>query len=103
MTEANSILDDYFSATFKPSAKIIQDNDVFFAKLRNIQEVYVLGHSLADVDRSYFDSVVKATNIDAVQWTIACREPTEMQNTHATVVTFGVPDRLIKTVLWNTL
>lgn len=101
VTEAYDILDKYFSETFKPSEKIIQENNVFFTRLRNIEEVFVLGHSLDDVDRNYFEAVVKAINVDAAHWTIACREPNEMPDKHATIRSFGVPARLISTALWD--
>lgn len=103
VTEAFNILDDYFSATFKPSNKIIQENGAFFAKLRSIEEVFVLGHSLSDVDRSYFEAVVNAINVDTVHWIIACREQDDYMNKQATIATFGVPDRLVNTVLWDAL
>lgn len=43
LMEANRILDDYFSATFKPSEQLIQRNRLFFDRLLDIQEVCVLG------------------------------------------------------------
>lgn len=103
VTEAYNILDDYFSKTFKPSEKIIQENGAFFARLRNIEEIFVLGHSLSNVDRSYFEAVIKAINVDTAHWTIACLEQDDCLDKQATVVMFGVPVHLIKTVLWNAL
>jgi hypothetical protein len=103
VTEAYDILDGYFSATFKPSEKIIQKNAPFFAGLRNIEEVFVLGHSLSDVDLNYFAAVVKAIDIDAVRWSIACRDSEEMEDKHAKIAMLGVPAHLIKTVLLNAL
>ena len=103
VTEAYDILDEYFSKTFKPSAKIIQDNNSFSTSLRNIKEIVVLGHSLSDVDRSYFEAVVKAINITSVRWTIACRDNKEVQDKSERVMGFGVPFHLINMVLWDTL
>ncbi|MDO8813587.1 MAG: bacteriophage abortive infection AbiH family protein [Gallionella sp.] len=101
VTEAYDILDGYFSATFKPLEKIIQENAPFFAGLRNIEEVFVLGHSLSDVDLNYFEAVVKAIDIDAVRWAIACRNSVEMEDKHAAIAMLGVPARRIYTQLWN--
>lgn len=103
VTEAYDILDGYFSATFKPSEKIIQENASFFAGMHNIEEVFVLGHSMSDVDRNYFEAVVKAINIDTAHWIIACLDSDEMPDKHDAVRTFGVPDSLISTALWHTL
>jgi hypothetical protein len=103
VTEAYDILDEYFSKTYKQSEKIIQENKVFFSRLQNIQEIVLLGHSLHNVDRDYLDAVVKAINIDAVCWTIACRKPSEeMAEKLATIRSFGAPLHLISTALWNT-
>jgi len=63
----------------------------------------VLGHSLSDVDVSYFQAVTKAINLDTVHWMIACREQDDCMDKQATVAKFGVPANLIKTVLWNAL
>lgn len=103
VTEAYNILDGYFSATFKPSEEIIQKNASFFAGLHNIEEVFVLGHSLSDVDRNYFEAVVKAINVDIVCWTIVCRDSAEMRDKHAAIATLGVPAHRIYTQLWNDL
>jgi hypothetical protein len=102
VTEAYDILDGYFSATFKPSEEIILKNAPFFAGLHNIEEVFVLGHSLSDVDRNYFEAIVKAINIDVAKWTIACLDSDEMPDKHATVRSFGVPAGLISTAHWHT-
>jgi len=101
VTEAYDILDGYFSATFKPSEKIIQENALFFAGLRNIEEVFVLGHSLSEVDHKYFEAVVKTINVDAVCWTIAYRDSDEMEDKHAAITMFGVPDHQVYTQFWN--
>lgn len=103
VTEAYDILDRYFSATFKSSERIIQENATFFAGLHNIEEVFVLGHSLSDVDRNYFEAVVKAINVDIVCWTIACRDSAKMEDKHAAIATLGVPAHRIYTQLWNDL
>jgi hypothetical protein len=103
VTEAYDILDGYFIATFKSSEEIILKNAPFFAGLRNIEEVFVLGHSLSNVDRNYFEAIVKAINIDVAKWTIACLDSDEIPHKHATVRSFGVPDDLISTAHWHTL
>ncbi len=52
--EGNEIVDGYFSATFKPTPQIIADNQTFFSNLKAIRQIYVMGHSLAEVDASIF-------------------------------------------------
>ena len=62
VVEGNEIVDSYFSATFKPTAQIIAHNQTFFSNLRAIRQIYVMGHSLAEVDAPYFAEII--TNID---------------------------------------
>lgn len=64
------LIDDYFAATFKPTIKTIERHKLFFASLRNVSEVWVLGHSLSEVDISYFDEVLAHIN-PSTSWTIS--------------------------------
>lgn len=103
VTEAYDIIDSYFSATFKPSAEIILKNEAFFAELGEVEEIFVLGHSMSDVDHSYFDEVVRRIKVDTVRWVIACREEDECSDKYSIVTSLGVPSDLIKTALWQVL
>ena len=44
--QGNQILDRYFDATFKPTPRIIKENLPFFDTLQNVDEVWVMGHTL---------------------------------------------------------
>lgn len=52
--EAQEIIRGYFSSTYKDVDAIIKCNDIFFSGLYGIKQVFILGHSLADVDLPYF-------------------------------------------------
>lgn len=67
-------INQYFSATFKGTDQIIKNNEDFFARLGNIDEVYVLGHSLADVDLPYFQKLAQSVKPDA-QWVATFYDP----------------------------
>lgn len=69
--EGNEIVDGYFSATFKPTAQIIADNQTFFSKLKPIRQIYVMGHSLAEVDAPYFAEIIKNIDSSSVRWMIS--------------------------------
>lgn len=58
-------INQYFSKTFKGTDKIIENNKDFFLRLSNVDEVYVLGHSLADVDLPYFYKLTQSVKPDA--------------------------------------
>lgn len=54
ITEAREIIQNYYRETYKDTESIIQKNWYFFESLANITEVYILGHSLSDIDMAYF-------------------------------------------------
>lgn len=64
------LIDDLLGATFKPTREIISRNDAFFSSLSSINEVYVLGHSLAMVDEPYFHALLEQTPATAT-WTVS--------------------------------
>lgn len=69
LVEAYSTLDDYFSSTFKPSGKIIQDNSSFFERLGDTEKVIVFGHSMSDVDGAYFSKLLEILGDTPTTWT----------------------------------
>lgn len=50
----------------KDQSSIIQRHNKFFARLSTIDKVVVYGHSMADVDRPYFDAVKAHVHPDAL-------------------------------------
>ncbi len=57
ITEANEIIKGYFRKTYKDTSAIIQKNQAFFAALKDIGEIYILGHSLSLIDFEYFSEI----------------------------------------------
>lgn len=101
--EAMQSLDDYFSATFKPSREIIERNANFFASLSDIQQVVVLGHSLDPVDGPYFAAVVSALKGRSVPWTIAVLPDDDIEEKTARLEVFGVSSAQIRYRFWSDL
>lgn len=67
-------INEYFSRTFKGTQKIIEEYEDFFSTLVNVDEVYIIGHSLSDVDMPYFQKL--ATVIpQQVKWTATFYSP----------------------------
>ena len=64
------LLDDLLASTFKPTSEILSRNKAFFECLRSVTEVFVFGHSLAQVDQPYFRAVLDHVQADA-SWTIS--------------------------------
>ncbi|WP_324255704.1 AbiH family protein [Klebsiella pneumoniae] len=70
IADAYDSIDKYFGKTFKPSEDIIKEETVFFSSLKNVDEVIVLGHSLAEVDGVYFAEINKSIQENA-RWIVA--------------------------------
>ncbi|USP15242.1 bacteriophage abortive infection AbiH family protein [Vibrio gazogenes] len=51
-------LQDYFSSSYKDTQTVICDHMEFFESIENIEQVFILGHSLSDVDLLYFEKVI---------------------------------------------
>ena len=69
--DGHDILEGYFKSTFKPTKKIIKKNRSFFCKLNTIRNIYVLGHSLSDVDIQYFKILTNKINRQKTQWIVS--------------------------------
>lgn len=59
----------YCSDTLKRTSNIIDINSRFFAQLRNVDNVIVIGHSFGKVDKPYFEKVFNSVRKDAF-WTV---------------------------------
>jgi hypothetical protein len=69
------LIDDYFAATFKPTAALIERYRTQLDSLSDISEIIVLGHSLAEVDAPYLRAIIERTS-RLVTWTVSCyQEP----------------------------
>lgn len=54
VTEGEEIIREYYRTTYKPVNEIIERNQDFFNQLSDFEEIYVLGHSLNEIDLPYF-------------------------------------------------
>ncbi|WP_222411876.1 AbiH family protein, partial [Yersinia aldovae] len=70
IAEAYDSIDDFFGTTFKPVNEIINEESNYFLSLKDVDEVYVLGHSLASVDGIYFNKIKESIKPHA-QWKVA--------------------------------
>lgn len=90
-------INEYFSRTFKCTEKIIEKYKDFFLNLSNVSEVYILGHSLAEVDLPYFDKLVKSVKPDA-RWTVTFYSPEEERHHFEFLKGFGISNISIVTM-----
>ncbi len=103
LMEANDIIDDYFSATFKRSTELIADHREFFDALTEIEQVIVLGHSLSAVDAAYFTALNEQRSVAEAQWQIACRSSEEWPEKQVLLARLGINLTTATPVLWDAL
>jgi hypothetical protein len=75
---AKSEILSYYTKAFKNTEIIIKQNAGFFNKLVTVENVYVLGHSISEVDIKYFETVVKTVKKDA-KWFVTYYSDNEKQ------------------------
>lgn len=98
VTEANDIIDAYFSNTYKPTKEIIKTHTDWFNSLGNTQEIYVLGHSLSAVDVPYFAEIIQNTNMNNPSWTVSYYSNSSIPEYKETLLDLGIQLSKIKFV-----
>lgn len=101
LMEANSILDNFFSATFKHSDRLLQEHRPFFERLTDLEEVCVLGHSLSTVDELYLRSILAIQGVASARWQVACHSDSDFQTMPARLSQLGVQADRIVTCSWS--
>lgn len=103
LMEANGIIDEYFSDTFKRSDELIARNRPFFDALGTIEQVVVLGHSLSPVDAAYFQALLRQLGVASALWTVACRSVQEWQSKEQRLVEMGLRSDRCRQTLWDAM
>ncbi|MCK7268778.1 bacteriophage abortive infection AbiH family protein [Enterobacter cloacae] len=62
------VINNYFKHSFKNTEKVISESIEFFKRLKFINEIVIIGHSLSDVDMPYFSAIQKYVHPDC-SWT----------------------------------
>lgn len=95
VAEGIEIINSYFARTFKDTKRVIEENQVFFSRLSEFSTIYVLGHSLSDVDMDYFIEIAKNITIDMVDWIVTYYGNEERSHHKKTLLTLGIPENRI--------
>lgn len=86
------LIDGYFADTFKPTAQILAQNHTWFDRLASVSDVWVLGHSLADVDAAYFHEIAHRV-ASTTRWTVSYHG--DDSHARAQIASFGVAANLV--------
>lgn len=89
--EAERIVDRYFHKTFKDTESIINSNSFFFNRLKYVEEIYILGHSLSDIDRAYFIKLIESVN-SFCKWNISKYTDTDEKKAYHFVKDLGITE-----------
>lgn len=98
ITEGYDIINSYFTDTYKPTSDIIKENKAFFAKMKNIDEIIILGHSLEDVDIPYFEKIFKSVDNLKAKWTISYHDEKDIPKHRQALKNIGIKDNQISIV-----
>jgi hypothetical protein len=97
VVEGNVILDKYFETTYKNTETIIRENQAFFNDLKDVDEVFILGHSISDVDIKYFQ-LIKSKVKECTIWTVSYYEQEQKLINKLKVVNLGVCESIIEMI-----
>lgn len=92
--EGQQIIDGYFSSTFKPTDRIIRENESFFNSLVSISEIDVMGHSVSSIDVPYFSKIIEHIDRDKVRWRISYHG--DDNNIRSQFQTLGIKPELVE-------
>lgn len=80
---------NFYQRTLKDTDKYLSLNCGFFQKIKDIEEVVVIGHSLGEVDLPYFQKIVELARED-IPWTVVYHSESEKDDMENTVKGLGV-------------
>jgi len=79
----------YFEATFKPTKEIINNHASFFSSIGKYKEIFILGHSLSDIDLPYFEEIFKNSSPNA-EWKVSYYNGEEGKKHFETLISLGI-------------
>ncbi|MES2382152.1 MAG: bacteriophage abortive infection AbiH family protein [Bacteroidota bacterium] len=84
----------YFKDTYKPTKDIIKEHSAFFKSIINVEEVYILGHSISPVDLPYFQQIIRSVRKD-VKWHVSYYDIKESKKHFGTLKALGIEENNI--------
>ncbi|MDP1815420.1 MAG: bacteriophage abortive infection AbiH family protein [Leadbetterella sp.] len=81
----------YFEATFKPTKEIINSHSSFFSSINKYKEVFILGHSLSNIDLPYFEEIFKNSSPNT-EWRVSYYNGEEGKKHFETLINLGIKE-----------
>lgn len=83
--------------SFKPTNNIISDNAAFFKSIENVESIFILGHSLSEVDIPYLQKIIDALKGNPV-FTVSFYSSSEEASHRSTLMNLGVKEAMINMI-----
>lgn len=94
---AKSEILGYYLHSFKNTTEIIANHSTFFSTLNTVENVYVLGHSISEVDIKYFEEIFK--NLEkSVKWSVTYNREETKQSRQNTLLNLGISEENLKLI-----
>ncbi len=87
----------YYFQSFKDTQSIIRDNIDFFASLKQVEQVYVLGHSISHVDMEYFVKLLSSVPSN-IEWVVTYYSEREREAHLETLLGLGIISHNIRQI-----
>jgi len=88
-------LSSYFKDSFKPTKQIITNNMTYFDELKDISNVFILGHSLSPIDLPYFEKLKHSVNPTA-NWHVSYYTTQDKEDHLIALLALGIIKENIK-------
>lgn len=96
VAEGNALLDRYFFETYKPTGSIIAKHAAFFDSLRHIKNIFVIGHSLSEVDMPYLERIAESTSEPRPGWIVTFYSHSSVAKFKAALSSAGIAGSKVK-------
>ncbi|QHC86505.1 hypothetical protein AS589_17835 [Empedobacter brevis] len=85
---------EYFKIMHKSTAKIIENHKTFFNNLKNINEVFIFGHSISKVDILYFEKLKESVS-QSSKWIVSYYSDTSILSLKESLLSIGITEENI--------
>lgn len=84
------IINEYFKHTYKDVPRIVNSNKTNFLKLKDVSNIWILGHSIGIVDIPYFKRIHEITSKNQITWNVSYYDKNNIERMKNNFKTFGI-------------
>lgn len=93
--EATERIRSHIRNSKKKVKEALENNASFFRDLRSVKKIFVLGHSMSEVDIPYYKEIIKNIDLDQVEWHISYYQEPEKSERLKTTESLGIPSQCV--------